>query len=140
VVNSSGPVGDSFSTCHARAVGAAIEVAVGFYAMANDLDATVLAGRGEGMDGTLKTIKGARSHAGHAYLKGFIVLISTDFALGHIHLLLPGAERFTVLSINTLVQAETNARLIHVHNHFRNRCRKMSTCGRLPDSRRGGKI
>jgi len=91
-------------------VGAAIEVAVGFYTMADHLDTTVLAGRGESMDGTLETIKGARSLARHAYLKGLIVLISTDVALGHIHLLLSRTERFLVFNANTLVSAETNAR------------------------------
>jgi hypothetical protein len=68
-------------------------VAISFYAMADHLDATVLAGRSEGMDGTLKTIKGTRTLAGHTYLKSLIVVVSADFALGHVHLLLPGAKR-----------------------------------------------
>jgi hypothetical protein len=54
-------------------VGATIEVAVGFYPMTDYLDPAVLAGRCEGVNRALETVEGARSLAGHAYLKSFIV-------------------------------------------------------------------
>jgi hypothetical protein len=92
-------------------VRAAIEVAVGFYTMADYLDITVLAGRSEGVDRALEAVEGMRVPIGRAYLKGLIVLVSADLALGHIHLLLPGAERFPVPKIDTRDLAGTNARL-----------------------------
>ena len=92
-------------------MGAAIEVAVGFYPMTDYLDPAVLAGGCEGVNRALETVEGARSLAGHAYLKGFIVVISADFALGHIYLLLLETERFPILKISTLDLAGTNARL-----------------------------
>jgi hypothetical protein len=69
-------------------VGAAVEVAVCLYAVSDHLDAAILAGRREGVDCTLEAVEGARSLTGHAYLKSLVILISTNFALGHIHLLL----------------------------------------------------
>jgi hypothetical protein len=75
-------------TCHARAVGAAVEVAVCLDAVPNYLDAAVLAGWREGVDCTLEAVEGARLVPGHAYLEGLVILISTNFALGHVRLLL----------------------------------------------------
>jgi hypothetical protein len=40
------------------------------------------------VDCTLEAVEGARSLAGHAYLKSLVILISTNFALGHVRLLL----------------------------------------------------
>jgi len=93
LVNGSGPVGDPFGPCHARTVGTAIEVAVGFYTMADHLDTTVLAGRGENMEGTLETIKGARSFAGHTYLEGLGVPYTTH-KRAHFHR--SGRERMSI--------------------------------------------
>src|SRR5215204_3289860 len=82
------PVGDPFYTCHTRAVGAAVEVALCLDAVSYHLDAAVLAGWRERVDGTLEAVEGARTLTGHVYLKGLVVLISTNFALGHFRLLL----------------------------------------------------
>jgi hypothetical protein len=68
-------------------VGAAVEVAVCLDTVPNHLDAAVLAGWREGVDCTLEAVEGARSLAGHAYLKSLVILISTNFALGHVRLL-----------------------------------------------------
>ena len=87
--------------CHARAVGAAIERAVRLDAVPDHLDAAILADRGERVDRTLETVEGVRVPAGHAYLKSFIVVISADFALGHIYLLLLETERFPTLKVYT---------------------------------------
>src|SRR5215203_6849932 len=84
----SGAVRDPFHTCHTRAVGAAVEVAVCLDAMPNHLDAAVLAGWREGVDCTLEAVEGARLVPGHTYLKSLVILISTNFALGHVRLLL----------------------------------------------------
>src|SRR5829696_13997 len=88
--NGSGPVGDALRSRHASAVGAAIEVAVCFYTVPDHLDVAVLAGRCEGVNRTLETVEGARLAPGRTYLEGLIVLISTDFALGHNSTPLPG--------------------------------------------------
>jgi hypothetical protein len=91
-------------------VGATIEVAVGFYPMTDHLDPAILADRGERVNRALETVEGVRVPAGHAYLKSFIVVISADFALDHIYLLLLETERFPILKVNTLDLAGTNAR------------------------------
>jgi hypothetical protein len=79
-------------------VGAAVEVALCLYAVPNNLDAAVLAGWRQGVDRTLEAVEGARSLAGHAYLKSLVILISTNFALSHIRLLLlTEAGQFLVL-------------------------------------------
>jgi hypothetical protein len=90
-------------------VGAAIEVAVRLNAVSDHLDVAVLAGGGKGVNRALETVEGARALAGHAYLKSFIVVISADFALGHIYLLLLETERFPILKVNTLDLTGTNA-------------------------------
>jgi hypothetical protein len=69
-------------------VGGAVEVSVCLDAVPDHLDAAVLAGWRDGMDGTLEAVEGARSFSGHAYLKSLVILIATDFALGNIRLLL----------------------------------------------------
>jgi hypothetical protein len=92
-------------------VGTAIEVAVRLDAVAYDLHAAVLAGGSQGVDSTLEAVEGMRVATGHTYLESLIVVISTDFALGHIYLLLIEAERFPILKVNTLDLAGRNARL-----------------------------
>jgi hypothetical protein len=67
-------------------VGAAIKRAVRLDPVPDHLDAAILAGGRESMYRALETVEGVRIIPGHTYLKGLIVLISTDFALGHIHL------------------------------------------------------
>jgi hypothetical protein len=66
-------------------MGAAEKATVSLHAVADNLDATVLAGRGEGVDRALEAVEGARVATGHTYLEGLVVLISTDFAPGHLH-------------------------------------------------------
>jgi hypothetical protein len=68
-VNGSGPVGDALRAGHARAVGAAVEVAVRLYAVAYDLHAAVLAGGSQGVNSTLEAVEGMRALAGHTYLE-----------------------------------------------------------------------
>src|SRR5215204_4405274 len=84
---SSHPVRNAFRACHARAVGAAVEGAVRLDAVPDHPDVAVLADRGERVDRTLEAVEGVGVSSGHTYLKGLIVLISTDLALGHSHLL-----------------------------------------------------
>jgi hypothetical protein len=79
-----GSVRDAFGACHARAVGAAVEMAVSLDAVPDHLDVALLAGVGEGVDRALEAVKGARSFPRHTYLEGLIVLISTYFTLGHL--------------------------------------------------------
>jgi len=50
-------------------VGGAVEVTVCLHAVPDHLDAAVLAGWREGVDCALEAVEGARSLAGHAYLK-----------------------------------------------------------------------
>jgi hypothetical protein len=69
-------------------VGAAVEVALCLNAVPNHPDAAVLAGWRKGVDCTLEAVEGACPLAWHAYLKSLVILISTNFALGHIRLLL----------------------------------------------------
>jgi hypothetical protein len=85
----SGAIRDAFHTCHTRAVGGAVEVTVCLHAVPDHLDAAVLAGWCEGVDCALEAVEGARFLAGHAYLKSLVILVSTNFALGHVRLLLP---------------------------------------------------
>src|SRR5215217_2199089 len=107
----SGPVGDAFRAGHARAVGAAVEVTVCLDAMADHLDAAVLASGSQSVDCTLEAVEGAHLTPRHTYLEGLIVVVSTDFALCHMYVLLLGAQRFPDPRINTLAPAGTNARL-----------------------------
>src|SRR5215212_2077888 len=108
----SGAVRDAFHTCHARAVGGAVEVTVCLHAVPDHLDAAVLAGWREGVDCALEAVEGARSLAGHAYLKGLVILVSTNVALGHTSLLLfSEAAYFCICGMSTLAMIGTNARL-----------------------------
>jgi hypothetical protein len=66
-------------------VAAAKEAPICLHAVADDLNAAVLATRGESMDCTLETIEGVRVAASHSHLEAFIVLISAHFALGHLN-------------------------------------------------------
>src|SRR5215213_6902344 len=82
-----GPVGDPFGPCHARAVSAAVKRAVRLDAVPDHLDIAILAVGREGMNRALEAVESVRVPTGHTYLKGLIVLISTDLAYGHSHLL-----------------------------------------------------
>ena len=83
ILRSLDPVGDAFGPGHARTVGAAVEVTVGLHAVADDLHATVLAGGGEGVNGALEAVEGARLTTGHANLEGLVVVVAVYLALGH---------------------------------------------------------
>src|SRR5215204_1676321 len=89
--NGLGPVRYALCPGHPGAVGAAVEVAVRFYAVPYDPAAAVLAGGGERVDCTLEAVESVRIAPGHTYLKSLIVLISTDLTLGHLHS--PSSER-----------------------------------------------
>jgi hypothetical protein len=56
---------------------------VGLNTVADNFAAAVTAEGGQGLDGTLKAIEHIR-YVVHNYLKGFVIVISTGFALGHI--------------------------------------------------------
>jgi hypothetical protein len=47
------------------------------------LDVAVLAGGGEGMDRALETVERVRVSIRGTYLKSLIVVVSTNFTLGH---------------------------------------------------------
>src|SRR5215213_244938 len=106
----SGPVRDAFRACHARAVGAAVKRAVSLDAVSDHLDVAVLADGCERVDRALEAVEGVRVSTGHAYLKSLIVLIPTDLALGHIHLLLPGTGQVPISKKDTLATVQTNPR------------------------------
>jgi len=61
----------------------AIEVAVGFYAVADYLDITVFANRGEGIYGALEAVEGVRVSTGHSDGERLIVVVAADLTLGH---------------------------------------------------------
>jgi hypothetical protein len=71
--------------CHARAVGAAIERAVRLDAVPDHLDAAILAVGREGMYRAFEAVESVRVSTGHTYLKGLVILISTDLALSHLY-------------------------------------------------------
>jgi hypothetical protein len=77
----------AFRACHVRAVSAAVKRAVRLDAVPDHLDAAILAVGRDGMYRALEAVESVRVSTGHTYLKGLIVLISTDLALGHSHLL-----------------------------------------------------
>jgi hypothetical protein len=70
-------------------VGAAVKRAVRLDAVPDHLDVAILAVGREGMYRALEAVESVRVFTGHTYLKGFIVLISTDFAPGHLDPPLP---------------------------------------------------
>ena len=74
MIGASGPVGDPLGAGHARAVGAAVEVAVRLDAVADHPHPAVLARRGEGVDGALEAVEGARLASGQGYLEGLVVM------------------------------------------------------------------
>jgi hypothetical protein len=104
----SGTVRHAFRSCHARTVGAAVEVTVRLNAVPDNLDAAVLADGGEGVDRALEAVERVRGAIGHSHLKALIVLISTHFALGHLYSPLPGRAT-PGLKVTTLVLIKTNA-------------------------------
>jgi hypothetical protein len=78
-------------------VGAAEEATVRLHAVADDLDAAVLTRWGEGVDRALEAIERVRVAAGHTYVKSLVVLISTDFAPGHLDPPLPERGNYLFL-------------------------------------------
>jgi hypothetical protein len=64
------------------AVGATIDKAIAFDAVANDLAAAMFARRGQNVDGTLETVKDV-TLAQHYHFKGFVILISAGFTTCH---------------------------------------------------------
>src|SRR5215208_401840 len=108
-----GPVSDPFSPCHACTVGAAVKVTVSLNAVADHLDVAVFAVGREGVNGALEAVEGVRLVPGHAYLEGLIVLISTDFAPGHLDPPLPERGDSPISAVTTLTSVESNARLTH---------------------------
>ncbi len=72
----SGPVLYIGCTGHAGAVGAAVQGTVRLHTVADDPDATVLAGRGERMDRALEAVKRARLVSGYLYLKRLVEDVS----------------------------------------------------------------
>ena len=58
------------------------ECAFLFEPVTDDMNTTIVAGRGQRMDRALKAIKGVR-RAIHAHLKRLVVVISAGFASGH---------------------------------------------------------
>jgi hypothetical protein len=83
-------------------MGAAEEAAIRLHAVAYDLDTAILARRGKSVDRTLEAIERVRVAARHPNLESFIVLISTDLALSHVHYPFPRNGRFHILEVTTL--------------------------------------
>jgi hypothetical protein len=71
------PVGDPFGPCHACTVGAAVEVTFRLDAMADHLNAAILASGSQSMDCTLEAVEGARLAPRHTYLEGLGVKYAT---------------------------------------------------------------
>ena len=109
-------VRDAFRACHARAVGAAVKRAVRLDAVPYHLDAATLAVGREGMYRALEAVEGVRVSTGDGHLKGFIVLISTDFAPGHLAPALPERDESPISAVTTLTSVESNARLTHTRS------------------------
>jgi len=78
----SGVIGDLRHTGLAGAVGAAVEGAIRFDTMPNDLATAVVADWRQLVDGTLKTIEHMALASGY-HLEGQIVVISTYFTRSH---------------------------------------------------------
>jgi hypothetical protein len=66
-------------------VGAAVKRAVRLDAVPDHLDAAILAVGREGMYRALEAVESVRVSTGHTYLKGLVILISTDLALSHLY-------------------------------------------------------
>src|SRR5215218_2649462 len=73
----------------------------------------------EGMYRALEAVESVRVSSGHTYLKGLIVLISTDLALGHSHLLSGSRQSPFLEWIPWVRLGQTPAK-------SKGRCRKMS--------------
>jgi hypothetical protein len=108
VSRSLGPVGYPFGAGLARAVGAAEEASVRLHAVAYDLDAAVLAGRGEGVDGALEAVEGVRVASGHTDLEGLVVLVAANLASGHLDHPLPDWLYAPFLTVTTPTIVRTN--------------------------------
>lgn len=67
-----------------RAVGTAVERAPGLDTMSDDSALAVRAGRRQCMNRALETVEHVR-FSGVNHFKGFVVVVSADFALGHGH-------------------------------------------------------
>lgn len=81
-VVSSAPILDSLCPFFGRAMRTAVKDSLDFYSMANHAAATVLAGRSQLRNGTLKAIK-CLSLPTQKDLKGLIVVIPTPRTLSH---------------------------------------------------------
>src|SRR3954469_7069882 len=75
-------VPDAARALDVRAVGAAVEGAVRLDPVADDLAAAVRADGSELVNGALEAVERV-CRAGRDYLKGEVVLVAADFALGH---------------------------------------------------------
>lgn len=77
-----GMIGDGGDTALARTVRAAVEDAVRLGPVSNDLTAAVIAAGGKLVDGAFEAVERVRRAVPHN-LKGEIVIVPADVALGH---------------------------------------------------------
>ena len=71
-------------TGHTGAVSAAVEGAIRLYAVSDNPDPAVFAGRSECVDGTLEAVENVGLVTRPLYPEGLIVLVTTNLALCHL--------------------------------------------------------
>jgi len=75
-------VSHSLDSFFGRTIGTAVEVAVGFYPMTNNLAPAMMTSRSQGRNRTFEAVEDMCLPA-HEYFKGLIVVIATSFTLCH---------------------------------------------------------
>ena len=81
-IGTSDAIVNTHDTGFLRAVGTAVERAPGLDTMSDDSALAVRAGRRQCMNRALETVEHVR-FSGVNHFKGFVVVVSADFALGH---------------------------------------------------------
>ena len=91
-IGTSDAIVNTHDTAFLRAVGTAVERALGLDAMSDDSALAVRAGRRQCVNRALETVEDV-GFSGVNHLKRLVVVVSADFALGHGILLVGGGKR-----------------------------------------------